>query len=70
MIAKIKPTNERFLDLIEEQGCEVWYTYHIAIREVETSEFGINPANKTRISKAQYSRLIKVWKCQLWENKS
>lgn len=33
-------------------------TYHIAIREVVISEFGINPANKTRISKAQYSRLI------------
>ncbi|GER43075.1 ribosome recycling factor [Striga asiatica] len=32
---------------------------------VETSEFGINPASKTRISKAQYSRLVRqmtTWK--------
>lgn len=31
--------------------------YHIAINEVLSSEFGIRPASKTRISKAQYSKL-------------
>ena len=31
-------------------------TYHIATNEVVSSEFGINPANNTRISKAQYSK--------------
>lgn len=35
-------------------------TYHIAMRDVVISEFGINPANKTRISKAQYSKLIQA----------
>lgn len=31
--------------------------YHIAISEVVISEFGINPAKNTRISKAQNSKL-------------
>lgn len=37
-------------------------TYHIAISEVVTSEFGIRPATNTRISKAQYSKLLETIK--------
>lgn len=33
--------------------------YHIEVNEVVISEFGINPAKITRISKAQYSKLAK-----------
>lgn len=33
--------------------------YHIAINEVDRSEFGITPAKNTRISKDQHSKLKK-----------
>ena len=42
-----------------EKGRGQSYKYQIAIKEVLIFGFGISPAKNTRISKAQYSKLIK-----------